>query len=250
MFILVGSDYSQLLEVQLAPGTVLSAEPGTMIHAAPWVEPVADLGDCQQGCIRCCCAGESFFRLNFVNTGDQPGNVGLSPRFPGRIIPLDMRKHPRMFIRTGSFVAAVGEDWKLTPRMVNSAGVALLGGQGLFLNELTAGAGGWAFIAAGGTVVEKDLQVGETILVDTLSVVAFEQSVTFDIRLVRSCLTCAAGGMGLANAVLTGPGMVYIDTMSKSKFLRNVFAAGGRGGGGGGGGGGGAGGGGGGRPNN
>jgi len=140
-----------------------------------------------------------------------------------------MRKHPRVFIRTGSFIAALGDEWQLQPRLVRSAGVALLGGQGLFLNELTAGNGGWAFIAAGGTVIEKDLQEGETILVDSMSLVAFEPSVKFDIRLVRTCLTCCVGGMGLANAVLTGPGTVFIDTMSKHKFLRN-FPVGARGG--------------------
>ena len=230
LFSVLGSEYSQLLEVHLAPGSVLSAEPGTMIHASEWLNPVADMGDCGQACTRACCAGESFFRLNFTNKANQYASVGLSPAFPGRIIPIDMRARGSMMFRSGSFVAAIGKDWRVRIRMVRSVGAACLGGQGVFLNELTGGT--WAFITGGGTVLEKHLQAGETLLVDTASVVAFEPSVTFDIRLVRNCLTCCVGGMGLANAVLTGPGLVYIDTMSKDKFMRNIPRGGGSGGGG------------------
>lgn len=69
-----------------------------------------------------------------------------------------------------------------------------------------------AFLAAGGTLVYKHLEAGETITVDTNSVVAFEDSVTLGIiPNGRLCgLTCLCGGEGLFSTTLTGPGRVYM----------------------------------------
>jgi hypothetical protein len=53
---------------------------------------------------------------------------------------------------------------------------------GFVINKLSGSS--WAFLAAGGTVVEKQLEEGESILVDQNSVVAFEDSVKFSVAFV------------------------------------------------------------------
>jgi Mitochondrial biogenesis AIM24 len=47
-----------------------------------------------------------------------------------------------------------------------------------------------------GTVLQKTLQPGEKILVDTDSVLCFEQSITLDIQWVGNAATCCCGGEG------------------------------------------------------
>ena len=68
------------------------------------------------------------------------------------------------------------------------------------------------FLAAGGTLVHRHLKAGETITVDTKSVVAFEESVKLGIiSNGRLCsLTCCCGGEGIFSTTLTGPGRVYL----------------------------------------
>jgi uncharacterized protein (AIM24 family) len=56
--------------------------------------------------------------------------------------------------------------------------------------------GEWAFLMACGTVLQKNLQPGEKILVDTDSVLCFEQSITLDIQWVGNAATCCCGGEG------------------------------------------------------
>ena len=59
---IIGSEYSQILELTVQPGQRITAEPGTMLHMEPGIKMEADVGGIQQGCTRCCCAGESMFR--------------------------------------------------------------------------------------------------------------------------------------------------------------------------------------------
>jgi uncharacterized protein (AIM24 family) len=64
-----------------------------------------------------------------------------------------------------------------------------------------------------GTVVYANLKAGETITIDTHSILAFEESVKMGIisngRICCS-LTCCCGGEGIFSTTLTGPGRVYM----------------------------------------
>ena len=81
---------------------------------------------------------------------------------------------------------------------------------------------GWVFLAAGGTILEKDLGQGETIVVDSDSIVGFTQGVTMDVRRAGGCFTMCCGGEGMFNTTLSGPGKVWIQSMSFEKFKKVV----------------------------
>jgi len=135
MFRVVGSDYSQIVEITLAPGQVVSFEPGTMIFLDDGIEPGVDVGDCSQACTRCCCLGESIFRLNLHNTTNEPRRVALSPAHPARVVPVNMNVyHQGLYVSSHAFLGAFGTAWRVRPKMVRSIGAALFGGQGWFLN--------------------------------------------------------------------------------------------------------------------
>lgn len=75
-----------------------------------------------------------------------------------------------------------------------------------------------AFLAAGGTVVYASLKEGETITVDTQSLLAIEESVKMGIvSNGRLCsITCCCGGEGIFSTTLTGPGRVYMQVRRPS----------------------------------
>ena len=79
-----------------------------------------------------------------------------------------------------------------------------------------------AFLTAGGTLVYKYLKDGERIIVDSRSVVAFEESVTLGIVSNGRFCTCCFGGEGCFSTTLTGPGKVFLQSMCFSKFKAAV----------------------------
>lgn len=72
-----------------------------------------------------------------------------------------------------------------------------------------------------GTVIKKVLRQGESILVDGDSVLAFESSVTIDVRTAGNLAAMCCGG-NLFYTELSGPGTIYLQSMSIDK-LRRLF---------------------------
>jgi len=217
---IIGSEYSQIVEITLQPGEVVTAEPGTMMYMTSGMGMNTDMGGLGQGLKRCCCAGESMFRLHLENKTPSLQRVAVSPAFPAKIQPVDLRRHTGMVFNRGAFLAALGKDWHVDLKSVRSVGTCCFGGQGLFMNTLHGD--GIVFLNAGGTVMTKTLAHGEELLVDHNTVLAFEKTVHLDIRRVGGLMTCCCGGQGLFNSVLRGPGFVMMHTMPLAKLRKSV----------------------------
>lgn len=229
--VISGTDFHNLLQISLAPGDLITAQPGVMVMLSGGLKPTVDLGGCGQACKRSCCAGEPLFRLVFENKTDIPQYVALAPPKPGKIIPLDLAEWSGVTLTSGVFVAAYGKDWGYEIGTVGNLGTACCGGQGVFLPKLTGT--GMAFISATGCVEVIDLKDGEEIVVDQPNLVAFARTCKFDVRAAGGLLTCCCGGMGLYNAVLKGPGKVIVESLSMQKLARTLAVGQGGGGGGG-----------------
>ena len=72
--------------------------------------------------------------------------------------------------------------------------------------------------------MEKVLAPGEPLLVDSSSMVAFSDTVHYDVRRTGGCLICCCGGEGLFNTCLTGPGLVIVQTMSRDRLRQAIGA--------------------------
>jgi uncharacterized protein (AIM24 family) len=108
--------------------------------------------------------------------------------------------------------------------------VGFFGGEGFIMQKLEGD--GLAFVHAGGTVVKKELQPGQVLMVDTGCVVAYTQSIGFEIQYVGKIKTALFGGEGLFFAKITGPGTVWLQSLPFSRLASRVFAAAPQGGGG------------------
>jgi uncharacterized protein (AIM24 family) len=84
---------------------------------------------------------------------------------------------------------------------------------------------GLAFVHAGGTVVKRTLQAGQTLLVDTGCLVALTPDVNFEIQYVGKIKTALFGGEGLFFAKVCGPGTVWLQSLPFSRLASRVFAA-------------------------
>lgn len=77
-------------------------------------------------------------------------------------------------------------------------------GLGCCRQKLSGTDGSIAFLAAGGTLIYRQLKADETIIVDSRSIVAFEHSVELGIVSNGRFCTCCFGGEGCFSSTLKG----------------------------------------------
>jgi len=216
-------DDLQLVEVELDPGEGVRAEVGTMTYMEPGIEMQTGMGGGIFQGLKRAITGESFFISSFVNTGRGKSHAAFAAPYPGKIIPLELSSVGGNFMcQKDSFLcAAKGVEIEIA--FTKRLGAGLFGGEGFILQRLTGD--GLVFLHAGGTIIEKTLQQGETLRVDTGCLVAFAPSVDYDIQFIGGFKNALFGGEGLFLVKLTGPGKVYLQSLPFSRLADRILAA-------------------------
>lgn len=220
-------DDIQFVEIELDPGETVIAEAGSMVYMEQGMTFEVKMGDGtepDQGLMgklfqagSRVITGESLFLTHFTNKGYGKSKVAFSAPYPGTIIPVDLRQVRNTLIvqKDGFLCAAFGT--KLSITLNKKIGSGLVGGEGFILEKLEGD--GKAFIHAGGTVIEKQLN-NETLRIDTGCVVAFEPTLDFDIEASGSLKSMVFGGEGLFLATMKGTGKVWLQSMPIRKLVR------------------------------
>ena len=119
LFEIVGTD-CQLVEIQVPAAGVVLSEPGTLCHMDPGFSLTVSTNGCGNAFKRCCCAGESCFRVYYTNNTNGSISLGLTPNFPAKVIPIDMEKYSGVTIKSGSFIGAISSDVEVRLRYSGS----------------------------------------------------------------------------------------------------------------------------------
>jgi uncharacterized protein (TIGR00266 family) len=175
------------------------------------------LGEKLLGALRRTVTGESLFVTYFRANG--PGEVGFAGSYPGRIQAFHLAPGHSILAQRDAFLFAQ-PSVQLTVALVKKLGAGFFGGEGFILEKLTGP--GMVFIHGGGDFVEFSLAPGEQLQVETGCIVAFEESVDYDIQFVGGIKTAIFGGEGLFLATLTGPGKVVLQSMTLQKMRREL----------------------------
>lgn len=219
---IIGDDM-QLVEIELDPGEGVRAEAGAMMYMENGIEmQTSTEGGLFKGFKRML-TGESFFITTFLHSGRGKAKVAFAAPYPGKIIPFDLASLGGTMIcqKDGFLCAAKGIDIDIA--FTKKIGAGIFGGEGFILQRLTGD--GMAFVHAGGTIIEKKLEVGQTLRVDTGCLVAFQPSVSYDIQFVGGFKNALFGGEGLFFATLRGPGVVYLQSLPFSRLADRIHAA-------------------------
>jgi len=192
------------LTLQLEAGDRFKAEAGAMVAMSPGIELQAKAsGKGLLGTIAAAVGGEALFGSLF--TAREAGEVVLAPSIPGDILYLK-RLGGNLLAQGGSYLAGSEELSLSTQGSLR----AMVGGEGLFLSKIS-GAGD-LFLTAYGAVMERSLKDGEVYLVDSGHLVAFEESVTYGLRMAsKGLFSSLASGEGLI-VECRGPGRLWIQT--------------------------------------
>lgn len=219
----------QLVEIELDPGETVIAEAGAMLYMEDGIQFETRMGDGSNpragffdkllSAGSRMITGESLFLTHFSNQGFGKRHVAFSAPYPGTIIPMNLPVHGgRVIVQKDAFLcAALGT--KISVSFNRKLGAGLFGGEGFILQQLQGD--GKAFVHAGGTVIEKQLNQ-ETLRVDTGCIVGFETSIDYSIEQAGGLRSMVFGGEGIFLATLRGTGKVWLQSMPIRKLIAEL----------------------------
>ncbi len=231
-FVIFGDDM-QFVEVELDPQEAALAEAGGMMYMEDGIEMETIFGDgaAKQGGIlgsvlgagKRLLTGESLFMTVFTNQGSGKRKVAFGAPYPGKIVPVDLSQvGGELIAQKDSFLCAA-KGVSIGIAFQKRIGAGLFGGEGFIMQRLQGD--GLAFVHAGGTLAERVLAPGETLRVDTGCIVAFQPSVSYDIKFVGGIKSALFGGEGLFFATLQGPGKVWLQSLPFSRLADRIIAS-------------------------
>ncbi|MBA4343166.1 MAG: TIGR00266 family protein [Methylibium sp.] len=223
----------QFVEVELDPGEAAIGEAGSMMFMDAGIQMDTVFGDGakQQGGFfgkllgagKRLVTGESLFTTIYTNNASAKQRVAFAAPYPGKILPMDLKQLGGMLICQKDAFLCAARGVSLGIALQQKLSTGFFGGEGFIMQKLEGD--GLAFVHAGGTVVRRSLQPGQTLLVDTGCVVAYTPGVNFEIQYVGKIKTALFGGEGLFLAKLSGPGEVWLQSLPFSRLASRVFAA-------------------------
>ena len=231
----------QFLEIELDPGESAVAEAGAMVWKDASVTMTTVFGDGSGaqgggfmgkllGAGKRLVTGESLFTTVFTHEGRGKARVAFASPTPGAILPIKLDTLGGTLIcQKDSFLAAA-KGVSIGIHFQRRIMTGLFGGEGFVMQRLEGD--GWVFVQMGGTVVERVLEAGEELHVDTGCIAAFTPSVDFDLIAAGGVKSMFFGGEGAFFARLRGPGKVWIQSLPFSRLAGRMFAAAGASGGG------------------
>ena len=203
-----------VLQIGLEPGDVVVAPPGEL----SWMTPNVQMRTTTQtagsrglwGAITRAVSGGGLFMTEF-SAQSGVGAVAFAAKVPGAIEHVAVQPGRGYLIHRNGFLCATA-GVELTTGLQRSLGAGVFGGDGFVLQRLSGTCTAW--VELGGEIITHALEPGETLLVHPGHVGMFEESVAFDITTIRGISNALFGGDGIFLVQLTGPGRVWLQTLT------------------------------------
>ncbi|KAL2903075.1 Altered inheritance of mitochondria protein 24 mitochondrial [Bienertia sinuspersici] len=210
---------AQIVQIMLKPQEKVIARPGSMCYTSGSIQmdnvytPEQEIGVWQW------IFGKTVTSIVLLNTGSSDGFVGIAAPSLARILPIDLAMFGgELRCQPDAFLCSVN-DVKVTNTSADQrarngvVGAEKLSGQGL------------AFIIGSGSVVQKNLEVGEVLSVDASCLVALTTTINVEIKYNGPMRRGVFGVDNLVTAVLTGPGIVFIQSLPFHRLSQRVARA-------------------------
>ena len=161
--------------------------------------------------------GESLFLNHYTAQG--PAEIAFTSSMPGRIVARELQAGESVICQKSAFLCAT-QGVELSVHLQKKIGAGLLGGEGFIMQRVTGP--GLVFFEFDGYCPEYVLQPGEQIVCDTGVLAMMDATCTMDIQMVKGVKNMLFGGEGLVDTVVTGPGRVYLQTMTAAGMAKLI----------------------------
>jgi len=216
----IAGSVQQTLLVDLAAGRTVYSDAGAMSWMSSTVVMNTQAQGGLGGMFKRAVSGATVFIVDFTAQGGA-GHVAFSADFPGKIITFELGAGQDVIMHKHAFLCAektVSLDVFFTRRL----GAGVFGGEGFVLQKLTGP--GAVFAELDGDAIEYHLKPGEKMRIEPGHVAMFDSSVTFDVEMIKGFTNILMGGEGLFLATLTGPGRIWLHSLTPSKVAHRLAA--------------------------
>ena len=190
-------------------GQTLCCEGGAMSWMSPNMQMETTSGGGAKKVFSRLISGESLFMNEYTPRNGQ-GVIAFASKFPGSIIPYEVRPGRGIVVQKRGFLAMEkGLDVSIYFQQKMSRG--FFGGEGFVMQRISGD--GLVFLEIDGHCKEYELQAGQSIIVDTGYLAAMSETCTMDVQAVKGAKNIFLGGEGLFHTVISGPGKVYLQSM-------------------------------------
>ena len=146
--------------------------------------------------------------------------ITFASAFPGTIKAFTVDEYHEYYAQKSAFLVA-DKTVQVDATVNKNFWAGLLGGEGFILQKFT----GYGTLLAeiDGSLEEIELQAGQSIKVETGHIAVFESSVTYDVESVKGFKNVLFGGQGLFLTTLTGPGKVWLQTLTAQEMAERLI---------------------------
>ncbi|MEW5936910.1 MAG: TIGR00266 family protein [Candidatus Thermoplasmatota archaeon] len=205
------------LVFHLKQGQAITAEPGAMMymHRTIEIDTHGRKGGVLRGLAPSMLGGESFF-VNTYTAVHGHGDLALVGAMMGDIRAIDLSAHG-MILQSGAYLAsepqvALDTKWQGLKGFLAERDFVMLHASGP----------GNVWVSSFGGIMEKELQAGEPLSVDTGHLVAFPDHIQFSVRRIGGLKSTLLSGEGLVTD-LVGPGKILLQTRHLPAFVEALM---------------------------
>lgn len=228
-------DDMQFVEIELDPGESVLAEAGAMMYMDHKIKMDTIFGDGSgkntgkglmgklMGAGKRLVTGEGLFMTLFSNEQSGKAHVAFAAPYPGSIIPVMLSDTNGMLICQKDAFLCAAKGVSIDIHLQKKVGAGFFGGEGFIMQKLEGD--GLAFLHAGGTIVKKQINHGETMRIDTGCLVAMTAGVDFDVQFAGDIKSGLFGGEGLFLGTLSGQGEVWLQSLPFSRMADKIYSA-------------------------
>ena len=203
--------------IQLSPGETIVSEVGGRTWARGPVLTETKGGGVGKAFGRIL-SGENLFLSHYTAQG--PAEIAFSSSFPGRIVARVLGPGESVICQKSAFLcASLGVE--LSVHFQKKLASGMFGGEGFIMQKVTGP--GLVFFELDGYCPEYDLAPGERLVCDTGVLAMMDATCQMDVQMVKGVKNVLFGGEGVIDTVVTGPGKVYLQTMSVPKLAKLII---------------------------
>ena len=163
-------------------------------------------------------SGESGFQNVYTALGGR-GLIAFTSSYVGNILAVEITPDKPIIIQKRAFLAST-PDVNMEVFFQKKVGTALFGGEGFIMQKLSGS--GTVFLELDGSVINYDLKAGEQMLISTGHLAMMDATVSMDVQQVKGAKNILFGGESLFNTVVTGPGVVTVQSMPLSNLIGEI----------------------------
>ena len=214
----IQGDNMPIVVCALEDGESIVCEAGAMSWMSPNMQMETKAKGGVGGFFGRALSGESGFQNVYTARGGG-GLIAFTSSYVGNILAVEITPDKPIIIQKRAFLAST-PDVNMEVFFQKKIGTALFGGEGFIMQKLSGS--GTVFLELDGSVINYDLKAGEQMLISTGHLAMMDATVSMDVQQIKGAKNILFGGESLFNTVVTGPGVVTVQSMPLSNLIGEI----------------------------